>query len=77
MRPLPSPAGSPPAGSPVPAASPPPSPAAPSPPAPRPAPSPPSGSSVVRPAIVYALLFGAVAAYIPYISVFLRSTGLE
>jgi PPP family 3-phenylpropionic acid transporter len=34
-------------------------------------------SSVVRPAIVYALLFGAVAAYAPYIAVYLRSTGLE
>jgi PPP family 3-phenylpropionic acid transporter len=33
--------------------------------------------SVVRPAIVYALLFGAVAAYAPYISVYLRSTGLD
>jgi len=33
--------------------------------------------SVVRPAIVYALLFGAVAAYVPYISVFLRSTGVD
>jgi PPP family 3-phenylpropionic acid transporter len=43
-----------------------------------PAPTP-SGasSSVVRPAIVYALLFGAVAAYSPYIAVYLRSTGLD
>jgi MFS transporter, PPP family, 3-phenylpropionic acid transporter len=34
-------------------------------------------SSVVRPAIVYALLFGAVAAYAPYVAVYLRSTGLD
>ncbi|HEX5824974.1 MAG TPA: MFS transporter [Candidatus Limnocylindrales bacterium] len=40
-----------------------------------PAPVPPS--SVVRPAIVYALLFGGVAAYVPYIAVYLRSTGLD
>jgi PPP family 3-phenylpropionic acid transporter len=33
--------------------------------------------SVVRPAIVYSLLFGAVAAYAPYIAVYLRSTGLD
>jgi PPP family 3-phenylpropionic acid transporter len=47
---------------------------------PTPPPTPmPSGasSSVVRPAIVYALLFGAVAAYSPYIAVYLRSTGLD
>ena len=42
-------------------------------------PSPPvvAPTSVVRPAIVYALLFGAVAAYVPYIAVYLRSTGLD
>ena len=34
-------------------------------------------SSIVRPAIVYALLFGAVAAYAPYIAVYLQSTGLD
>jgi len=34
-------------------------------------------SSVARPAIVFALLFGAVAAYAPYIAVYLRSKGLE
>jgi PPP family 3-phenylpropionic acid transporter len=44
-----------------------------SPPAP-PAAAPPS---VVRPAIVYALLFGAQGAYLPYLSVFLASTGLD
>jgi PPP family 3-phenylpropionic acid transporter len=33
--------------------------------------------SVVRPAIVYFLLFGAVGAYFPYISVFFRSIGLS
>jgi PPP family 3-phenylpropionic acid transporter len=37
----------------------------------------PAPSSVVRPAIVYALLFGAVAAYSPYVAVYLRSTGLD
>jgi PPP family 3-phenylpropionic acid transporter len=49
-------------------------------PAPAPAPTPASSgasASVVRPAIVYALLFGAVAAYSPYIAVYLRSTGLD
>jgi PPP family 3-phenylpropionic acid transporter len=33
--------------------------------------------SVVRPAVVYFLLFGAVAAYFPYISVFFQSIGLS
>ena len=33
--------------------------------------------SVVRPAIVYFLLFGAVGAYFPYISVFFQSIGLR
>ncbi|HEX3428528.1 MAG TPA: MFS transporter [Candidatus Limnocylindrales bacterium] len=42
-----------------------------------PPPSLPPGSSVAKPAIVYALLFGAVAAYAPYIAVYLRSRGLE
>jgi len=37
----------------------------------------PRPSSVVRPAIVYALLFGAVGAYIPYLSVYLSSKGLD
>ena len=32
---------------------------------------------LVRPAIVYALLFGAIGAYIPYISVYLGSRGLD
>lgn len=32
--------------------------------------------SVVRPAIVYALLFGSVGAYFPYIAVFYREIGL-
>ncbi len=34
-------------------------------------------SSVARPAIVYALLFGAVGAYIPYLSVYLSFKGLD
>jgi MFS transporter, PPP family, 3-phenylpropionic acid transporter len=42
-----------------------------------PSPGPPFPSSVVRPAIVYALLFGAVGAYIPYLSVYLSSKGLD
>ena len=42
-----------------------------------PPPAAPPAVSVVRPAIVYALLFGAVAAYAPYIPVYLRSTGLD
>ena len=33
--------------------------------------------SVLRPAIIYAILFGAQGAYLPYVSVFLASTGLE
>ena len=41
-----------------------------SPPAPVPA-------SIVRPAVVYFLLFGAVAAYFPYIAVYFRSIGLD
>jgi PPP family 3-phenylpropionic acid transporter len=40
-------------------------------------PGPPFPTSVVRPAIVYALLFGAVGAYIPYLSVYLNSKGLD
>ncbi len=31
--------------------------------------------SVVRPAIVYAVLFGGVGAYVPYVAIYLRSTG--
>ena len=42
-----------------------------------PSPGPSIPSSVVRPAIVYALLFGAVGAYIPYLSVYLSSKGLD
>src|SRR6478752_145651 len=41
-----------------------------------PAPAPPS-SAGLRPAIVYALLFGAQGAYLPYIPVYLASTGLD
>jgi PPP family 3-phenylpropionic acid transporter len=37
----------------------------------------PSSSSVARPAIVYALLFGAVGAYVPYIALYLGSRGLD
>ena len=33
-------------------------------------------ASIVRPAVVYFLLFGAVAAYFPYIAVYFRSIGL-
>jgi PPP family 3-phenylpropionic acid transporter len=33
--------------------------------------------SIVRPAIVYALLFGSVGAYVPYIALYLESRGLE
>jgi PPP family 3-phenylpropionic acid transporter len=33
--------------------------------------------SVLRPAIVYSILFGAQGAYYPYISIFLASTGLD
>lgn len=36
-----------------------------------------ASSSVIRPAIVYAFLFGAVAAYVPYIAVYLQSAGLD
>ena len=32
---------------------------------------------IVRPAVVYFLLFGAVAAYFPYIAVYFRSIGLD
>src|SRR6478672_4375872 len=45
-------------------------------PVPAPAAAPPS-SAVVRPAIVYALLFGAQGAYLPYIPIYLASTGLD
>jgi PPP family 3-phenylpropionic acid transporter len=38
--------------------------------------SPPAHSSIVRPAIVYFLLFGSVAAYFPYISVYYSSIGI-
>ena len=38
--------------------------------------SPPVPASIVRPAVVYFLLFGAVAAYFPYIAVYFRSIGL-
>ncbi len=34
-------------------------------------------ASVVRPAIVYVLLFGSVGAYFPYIAVFYREIGLS
>ena len=34
-------------------------------------------AAIVRPAIVYALLFGAQGAYLPYISIYLVSTGLD
>ena len=37
----------------------------------------PAQPSVVRPAIVYALLFGAQGAYLPYIAVYLASTRLD
>jgi PPP family 3-phenylpropionic acid transporter len=37
----------------------------------------PPSSAVVRPAIVYALLFGAQGAYLPYIPIYLASTGLD
>jgi MFS transporter, PPP family, 3-phenylpropionic acid transporter len=39
--------------------------------------SPPVPASIVRPAVVYFLLFGAVAAYFPYIAVYFRSIGLD
>jgi PPP family 3-phenylpropionic acid transporter len=34
-------------------------------------------ASILRPAIVYSILFGAQGAYLPYISIFLASTGLD
>ena len=40
-------------------------------------PSAPVPASIVRPAVVYFLLFGAVAAYFPYIAVYFRSIGLD
>ncbi|MEA2519991.1 MAG: 1 like family, partial [Chloroflexota bacterium] len=33
--------------------------------------------AVLRPAIVYAILFGAQGAYLPYIGIYLASTGLD
>ncbi|HEY7132495.1 MAG TPA: MFS transporter, partial [Candidatus Limnocylindrales bacterium] len=39
--------------------------------------APPRTTSIVRPAIVYALLFGSVGAYFPYISLYLASRGLD
>ena len=36
-----------------------------------------SRAAIVRPAIVYALLFGAQGAYLPYIPIYLASTGLD
>ena len=70
----PAPAGStattPPGASPLPVPG---SPAAPA-PAPRPESAP--RSAVLRPAIVYALLFGAQGAYLPYIALYLSSTGV-
>jgi MFS transporter, PPP family, 3-phenylpropionic acid transporter len=39
--------------------------------------APPASISVVRPAIVYAMLFGAQGAYLPYIAIYLASTGLD
>jgi PPP family 3-phenylpropionic acid transporter len=36
-----------------------------------------SPASVLRPAIVYSILFGAQGAYLPYVSIFLASTGLD
>lgn len=35
------------------------------------------GPSIVRPAIVYALLFGSIGAWVPYASVFYREAGLS
>jgi MFS transporter, PPP family, 3-phenylpropionic acid transporter len=37
----------------------------------------PASTSVLRPAIVYAMLFGAQGAYLPYIAIYLASTGLD
>ncbi len=36
-----------------------------------------SPGAILRPAIVYALLFGAQGAYLPYIALFLASTGVD
>ena len=36
-----------------------------------------SAARVVRPGVVYALLFGAQGAYLPYITLYLASTGLD
>ena len=36
-----------------------------------------AAGGVVRPAIVYALLFGAAGAYLPYVPIYLGSTGLD
>jgi PPP family 3-phenylpropionic acid transporter len=36
-----------------------------------------SPASILRPAIVYAVVFGAAGAYLPYISIFLSSVGLD
>lgn len=38
---------------------------------------PPAPGAILRPAIVYAILFGAQGAYLPYIAVYLASTGLD
>jgi MFS transporter, PPP family, 3-phenylpropionic acid transporter len=38
---------------------------------------PPVPASIARPAVVYFLLFGAIAAYFPYIAVYFRSIGLD
>ena len=54
----------------------PPDPAQTPPPGPPPSSAPVSGS-VLRPAIVYTILFGAQGAYLPYIAVYLKSTGLD
>ena len=37
----------------------------------------PAPGAILRPAVVYAILFGAVGSYFPYISVYLASTGLD
>jgi MFS family permease len=37
----------------------------------------PPSAAVLRPALVYALLFGAQGAYLPYIALYLASTGLD
>jgi MFS family permease len=43
-----------------------------------PNPSPPQAAgAILRPAIVYAILFGAQGAYLPYIAVYLASTHLD